>query len=93
MENGKLKTDRYTTDVPSHVGDYVTSNAISLSYVCRMFVVSLLPVQLTGRQLKIREMTINFPRVFVKDMSLALSLIERIFKRDLSSMQKMGVLL
>ena len=38
MENGKLKTDRYTTDVPSHVGDYVTSNAISLSYVCRKFV-------------------------------------------------------
>ena len=66
----------------TNVGDDVTSNFTSLS-----------PTQLTDRQKEICEMIKKNPRVSVKEKSLVFSLFERTIKRDLSAMQKMGVLI
>ena len=60
----------------------VTSNVTSLS-----------PVQLTERQKKICEMIKKDSHISVKEMSRVFSLVERTIKRDLSAMQKMGVLI
>lgn len=56
-------------------------------------VTSLSPVQMTDRQKKICEMIKKNSRISVREMSQVLSLAERTIKRDLSAMQKMGVLI
>ena len=66
----------------TNVGGDVTSKVTSLS-----------PTQLTDRQKEIYEMIKKNPRISVKEMSLVFSLVERTIKRDLSAMQKMGVLI
>ena len=69
-------------NVTSDVTSDVTSSAGSMS-----------KAQLTDRQKEICKMIKNNPRVFVKEMSLVLSLVERTIKRDLADMQKKGVLI
>lgn len=55
-------------------------------------VTSLSPVELTDRQKEICKMITDNPRISVKEMSLVLSLTERTIKRDIATMQKIGVL-
>lgn len=54
---------------------------------------SLSPVQLTERQQKICELIRKNPQVSASEMSLVLSVVVKTVKRDLSAMQKKGVLL
>jgi ATP-dependent DNA helicase RecG len=55
-------------------------------------VTSVSPVELTERQKKICNMIKDNPRISVKEMSLVLSLADRTIKRDIATMQKMGIL-
>ena len=55
-------------------------------------VTSVSPVKLTDRQNKICDMIKDNPRISVKEMSLVLSLADRTIKRDIATMQKMGIL-
>lgn len=55
-------------------------------------VTSLRQVQLTDRQFVLCKMIEENPQVSVREMSLVMSLVERTIKRDLSAMQKMGIL-
>lgn len=55
-------------------------------------VTSVSPVELTDRQKKICNMIKDNPRISVKEMSLVLSLTDRTIKRDIATMQKMGIL-
>ncbi|MBR2238729.1 MAG: DeoR family transcriptional regulator [Prevotella sp.] len=68
-------------DIADDVTSNVSSDATSLSVV-----------QLSERQKVICRLIKKDIRVSVKEMSLVLSLAERTVKRDLSAMQKMGVL-
>ena len=55
-------------------------------------VTSVSPVELTDRQKEICKMVTENPRISVKEMSRVLSLAERTIKRDIATMQKIGVL-
>ncbi len=55
-------------------------------------VTSLQQAQLTDRQFVLCKMIEENPQVSVREMSLVMSLVERTIKRDLSAMQKMGIL-
>ena len=54
---------------------------------------SLSPAQLTERQIKIRELILGNSFVSGKQMSLVLSVDIRTIRRDLATMQKMGILI
>lgn len=76
------------------------TNFIKMSHVARNVVsdvtssvTSLSPVQLTEKQKNILELIRKNSRVSIKEMSLALSLVERTIKRHLADMQKKGVLI
>ena len=56
-------------------------------------VVSLSQVQLTDRQREILNLTKENPFVSAQEMSLVLSVVHRTIQRDLSAMQKMGILI
>lgn len=55
-------------------------------------VVSLSPVQLTDRQHKIVSLIKENPFISAQEMSVVLSVVHRTVQRDLSVMQKMGIL-
>ncbi len=76
------------------------TNFIKMSHVARNVVsdvtssvTSLSPVQLTEKQKNILELIRKNSRFSIKEMSLALSLVERTIKRHLADMQKKGVLI
>ena len=50
-------------------------------------------VQLTERQKKIRELINQDPFISAQQMSVVLSVVKRTVERDLSDMQKKGVLI
>lgn len=56
-------------------------------------VVSLSQVQLTDRQREILNLIKENPFVSAQEMSLVLSVVHRTIQRDLSAMQKMGILI
>lgn len=56
-------------------------------------VVSLPQVQLTDRQKKIVNLIKENPYISAHDMSVALSAVHRTIQRDLSTMQKLGILI
>lgn len=56
-------------------------------------VTSLSPVQLTDRQKKIYDLIKENPFISGEQMSLVLSVVLRTIRRDLSDMQKKGVLI
>lgn len=55
-------------------------------------VVSLSQVQLTDRQHKIVNLIKEPPFISAQEMSVALSVVHRTIQRDLSAIQKMGIL-
>lgn len=56
-------------------------------------VVSLSQVQLTDRQHKIVNLIKENPFISAQEMSVVLSVVHRTIQRDLSTMQKMGILI
>ena len=84
--------------VESHCGGTLVTfqrgyDVISGRKIVPSDVPSLSPVQLTERQQKICELIRKNPQVSASEMSLVLSVVVKTVKRDLSAMQKKGVLL
>ncbi|MBR3480577.1 MAG: DeoR family transcriptional regulator [Prevotella sp.] len=81
IQKGRDVTSDVTSNVGSDVGSDVTSNVGSLSVV-----------QLTERQKDIVNLIKENPFISTQQMSVVLSVVKRTVERDLSAMQKMGVL-
>lgn len=70
----------------AHVASDVASDVVNN-------VVSLSQVQLTDRQHKIVNLIKENPFISAQEMSVVLSVVHRTIQRDLSTMQKMGILI
>ena len=71
----------------------VTSGRKNVTSSVTSDVTSLSPVQLSDRQKKICELIKENPFISTQQMSVVLSVVRRTVKRDLSAMQKKGVLI
>ena len=81
IQKGRDVTSDVTSNVGSDVGSDVSSDVSSLSVV-----------QLSERQREICELIKKNPFISGEQMSVVLSVVPRTIWRDLSAMQKMGVL-